>query len=90
MNDEGALHRRPRHQLSRRSEGTTVRGRSEPRLVVEIPFEARGRVQIVADSFEDELRMRRWLRQALGRRGSLTTAIATWLDELDETDQRAA
>jgi hypothetical protein len=57
-----------------------------PRVVVEIPLESRAEPRIVADSHEDELRLRGWLRQALKRRESLSTALEKWLDCLDERD----
>jgi hypothetical protein len=61
-----------------------------PRIVIEILLESRGCAHIVADSFEDELGLRRWLRHALDRRQSLTAAISDWLDELDARDERRA
>ena len=86
MNDEGALYRRPRHQLSRRSEVSTGAGWVTPRLILEIPIECCGELRIVADSHENELRLRRWLRRALDRRSSLSEEIVRWLDELDERE----
>lgn len=55
-----------------------------PRLVLEIPLECRGRVEIQADSLEDEIRLRMWLRRALIRRQSLSAAITEWLDSTEE------
>ena len=90
MNDEGALHRRPRPQLSRRSEVTTGAGRVAPRFILEIPLECRGQAYLVAESFEDELRLRRWLRHALCRRQCLSAALTDLLDELDGRDELEA
>ena len=54
-----------------------------PALIVLIPLECRARLQIVATSHEDELRLRDWLRRAIDRRASLSSEIVRWLDEID-------
>ena len=68
--------------LSERSTGP----RPAPRLVLEITYEGKGQPRIVADSHEDELRLREWLRKALRRRESLSEALEAWLDELDQRE----
>lgn len=57
-----------------------------PALVIEIPFESRARLPIRADTHEDEVRLREWLRFALRRRESLTQALSRYLDQLDERE----
>jgi hypothetical protein len=52
-----------------------------------LSLECHARVHIVADSHEDELRLRRWFRCALERRGhALPSGIIEWLDLLDERE----
>lgn len=46
-----------------------------PSLVITIPFEDRGHVVLIADSYEDEIRLKTWL----GRSGVLHRLV----DELD-------
>jgi hypothetical protein len=70
------------------------RGRSEtagrrrpectPRLIVEIPIEGKARLRIEADSYEDEVRFRLWLRRALARRESLSESLGNWLDLIEQ------
>jgi hypothetical protein len=57
-----------------------------PRLVLELPIEGKARLRINADSYEDEIRFRVWLRRALIRRESLSESLRDWLDliELEE------
>jgi hypothetical protein len=85
MNDEGALARRPRpEQVSRPRERS-----NEPRppaLVIELPLEGFARIYLHANSREDEMRLRRWLRVAIKRRQSLSAALDQYLDHLDERE----
>lgn len=63
--------------------------RRSPRLVLVLPLEQRGRVYLVADSREDEQRLRQWLRRT--RELDATVAsLARLLDDLDENDRRSA
>ena len=65
-------------------EGSSDLGRAAPRIVIEIDLESRARVRIDAETAEDELRLRDWLRCALERRRSLSSEIVRFLDYLDE------
>jgi hypothetical protein len=68
MNDEGALHRRPRLQLHRDSEGSSGVGRLPPRIDVRLELEELPVVHVTADSESDEARLREWLTLASVRR----------------------
>jgi hypothetical protein len=60
-----------------------------PTLWVELPLEGTGRVWLHADSREDELRLRAWLRRSRELR-VLPEALERLLDDLDESEDRAA
>jgi hypothetical protein len=64
--------------------------RRPPKLVVEFELERRhGRVILVAETYEDELRLRSWLRRSAVF--AALPAIAQWLlDDLDRIDESAA
>jgi hypothetical protein len=87
---ESARQGAPEDHLSRLNEVSTGVGQGTPRLILEIPLECRGKIHIVADSFEAELRLRRWLRYALVRREPLSEALIGFLDNLDARDERRA
>ena len=84
MNDEAARQGRPANDLSRRSEITTRSGL--PRLILELPIEGRARLRIDADSYEDEIRFRLWLRRALARRESFSQSLGDWLNLVELED----
>lgn len=60
-----------------------------PRLVFVLELEEPGRVILDADSYEDELRLRRWLRRSTAFR-NLPALLERLLDDLDELDRMAA
>jgi hypothetical protein len=82
VNDPSARRRSERRSGRRRSENSAVRGRYAPRLVVDATLEELPLVRIEADSFEDELRLRSWLRRTSVRR--------RLLDVLDDLLEREA
>lgn len=57
--------------------------RRRPRLVIVIPLESRGAIRLHADTYEDELRLRMWLRRS-NVLAQLPAVLARLLDELDE------
>jgi hypothetical protein len=59
--------------------------RDAPTLVIELALEELGRVQIRADSREDEVRLRLWLRHC-SRLPTLVAALESYLDYLDERE----
>jgi hypothetical protein len=63
--------------------------RHRPELRVRIPLESYGQLVLDCDSYEDELRLRVWLRRsdALER---LALVLARLLDDLDERDGMVA
>lgn len=67
---------------------TADRKRRRPALVFRVPLEGPAVAVLEADSYEDELRLRSWLRRA---RSSMLTreGLDKFLDELD-TRERAA
>jgi hypothetical protein len=75
----------------RRSEKTSGRRPSErstgelPALVIEVPLEGSGRVQIRAESYEDKRRLRLWLRHA-SRLPTLAAALEGYLNYLDDRE----
>jgi hypothetical protein len=54
-----------------------------------LELEEPGRVILDADSYEDELRLRRWLRRSTAFR-NLPALLERLLDDLDELDRMAA
>jgi hypothetical protein len=56
--------------------------RRRPRLIIELPYEGRPEVRVVADTFEDERRLRLWLRS----RGALRDVRRRALEQLGELD----
>jgi hypothetical protein len=58
--------------------------RRRPRLVIVVPLEGIANVRFDADSHDDELRLRSWLRAALGRREPFNRGLERLLDALDE------
>lgn len=92
--------RRPREH--RRSSGSATRRgppddpdplahreRSRPELLIRLPLEGAGQIMFVADSSEDELRLRQWLRRS---QTLATLAAILWrlLDDLDAVDGEVA
>jgi hypothetical protein len=60
-----------------------------PRLVIVIPLEGHGRILLDAETFEDELRLRGWLRRApVFER--LPAILERLLDDLDLMDEERA
>jgi hypothetical protein len=51
--------------------------------VIVIPLESRGAIRLHADTYEDELRLRMWLRRS-NVLAQLPAVLARLLDELDE------
>jgi hypothetical protein len=58
---------------------------SAPRLIVELPFEQRGRILFDCETFEDEKRLRLWLRHSEALHG-LPETLERLLDDLDDID----
>lgn len=56
-----------------------------PCLVIELPLESVGRISLVCESHEDELRLRSWLRTS-GAFADLTAILGRLLDDLDAVD----
>jgi hypothetical protein len=63
--------------------------RRRPELIVRLPLEGKGLVFLAADSLEDELRLRSWLRRC-GRLDELAAFLERLLDELDDYDRSTA
>jgi len=63
--------------------------RGTPALHVLLPLEESGRIVLAADTFEDELRLRSWLRRSSALQ-ALPEILARLLDDLDEHDREAA
>jgi len=85
MNDE----RRPARNAaanSTASDNSPRGGRDVPRAFLVIPFEGSIRLDIHAETLDDELRFRGWLREALKRRRSISDYLDEWLDRLDARD----
>jgi hypothetical protein len=53
-----------------------------PRLAIVIPLEGQGRIMLDADTFEDELRLRAWLRRSTVFE-QLPAVLTQLLDDLD-------
>ena len=62
---------------------------SRPRLVIVIPLEETGRIFLDAGSYEDELRLRTWLRRSRAF-AVLPDVLAGILDDMDNADREAA
>lgn len=60
-----------------------------PALRVVLELEQAGRIMFEADTHEDELRLRRWLRRSSAFE-ALPDILGRLLDDLDEADQRTA
>jgi hypothetical protein len=80
MNDEAALPGRPASVNLNASEGSNTRRRA-PALHLAIAFEELPIIRLVADTYEDEVRMRRWLASPAVRR-RLFDAMLDGLDDL--------
>jgi hypothetical protein len=63
--------------------------RDPPALVVTLPLEGIGRIVFVAASYEDELRLRRWLRTS-DEFAALPSILERLLDDMDEHDDEDA
>jgi hypothetical protein len=57
-----------------------------PRLLVELQLENHGRIWLDAESYEDEVRLRRWLRASAAFE-RLVADLAKLLDDLDRDGQ---
>jgi hypothetical protein len=84
VNDDERLASARRHRHFHRDR-TTRGGRPAPVLVIEIPLEGSGRAQIRAESYEDERRLRLWLRHT-SRLPTLAVALERCLNFLDERE----
>jgi hypothetical protein len=64
--------------------------RRPPRLLIEYELERRsGLVMLIAETHEDELRLRSWLRRSEAF-AALPALLANLLDDLDQLDEEAA
>lgn len=63
-------------------------GRRRPELVVRVPLEGRIRVELRAETYADERRLRAWLRRQPQVIQSCGSHISDALDQLDEADVR--
>jgi hypothetical protein len=64
--------------------------RRTPRLVIEYELERRqGLVMLIAESYEDELRLRSWLRRSEAF-AALPVLVQNLLDDLDRLDEENA
>jgi hypothetical protein len=66
-----------------------VKPRQRPELIVRVPLEGEGRIILAADTLEDGLRLRSWLRRC-GRLDDLAAVLIRLLDDLDEHEEAAA
>ncbi len=64
-------------------------GHRPPWLLVTLALEQPGRISLVAESYEDELRLRSWLRRSAAFR-RLPALLDRLLDDLDDVDRMAA
>ena len=78
-----------RSRRQKRGGGRRVRRRRPPELVVRIPLEQPGRIRLEAETYADEMRLRRWLASC-GALDDLAAELARLLDDLDELDRSAA
>ena len=62
--------------------------RREPRLVIVTPLEGHGRIVLDCDTYEDELRLRAWLRRSRSFE-LLPEILVRLLDDLDRIDAAA-
>jgi hypothetical protein len=60
-----------------------------PALLIELRLEETGRITLVADTHEDELRLRAWLRRSPAFE-RLPAILQGLLDDLDQIDLEAA
>jgi hypothetical protein len=66
-----------------------VTARPRPRLIIVVPLEETGRIVLDAGTYEDELRLRTWLRRSRVF-AVLPDALTRILDDLDDLDREAA
>jgi len=71
------------------SDPKTRRARPRPALAIRIPYEGVVQITLEADSHEDELRLRRWLRRSRSL-AALPQVLERLLADLDEFDRRKA
>jgi len=80
VNDEGRLHSAPATSLNQAPQG--YRGaRRPPELHLTMGLEDLPTVRLVAETLEDEIRLRRWLRSTAAKR-RLFDALLDGLDDL--------
>jgi hypothetical protein len=60
-----------------------------PRLVIVVPLEGQGRIVLDAETFEDELALRSWLRRSAAFE-RLPAILERLLDDLDRRDEGRA
>lgn len=60
-----------------------------PRLIIIVPLEETGHIVLDAGTYEDEVRLRTWLRRSRVF-ALLPDVLARILDDLDNVDQEAA
>jgi len=63
--------------------------RRRPRLVVVLPLEEAGRIFLEAETLEDEVRLRVWLRRSTAFE-RLPEILQRLLDDLDQIDEEPA
>jgi hypothetical protein len=66
-----------------------MNGRRPPRLCIDLELEQPGIVALLAETYEDELRLRAWLRRSPQFR-RLPELIERLLADLDDADRREA
>lgn len=74
---------------ARRRQRPSPACRRPPALHVVIPLEQPGKILFDAETFEDELRLRSWLRRSSAFE-ALPGILTRLLDDLDEHDTKAA
>jgi hypothetical protein len=60
-----------------------------PELVIRVPLEGSGEMMLSAQTHEDEVRLRRWLRRSMAVH-ALPELLTQLLDDLDRADQQEA
>jgi hypothetical protein len=63
--------------------------RPPPELILRLPLEEAGKIILAAETREDELRLREWLRRSRAM-AALPGILERLLDDLDAVDGRAA
>jgi hypothetical protein len=61
----------------------------KPRLLITVPLEGHGTIVLLAETFEDEMRLRAWLRRSKAF-AALPALVERLLKDLDRIDEDAA